>query len=107
MELGGPLENPQQLMERMKSAVMDDKVATLTLPYSTQRRVILEVLPPTTHRPIPPEDSSRATANENAPKVTSAPSGEEANEVASKQAGPMLVSAAGTPTAPAYRRAFK
>eukprot|EP00240_Pyramimonas_obovata_P002074 CAMPEP_0118922570 /NCGR_PEP_ID=MMETSP1169-20130426/1450_1 /TAXON_ID=36882 /ORGANISM="Pyramimonas obovata, Strain CCMP722" /LENGTH=445 /DNA_ID=CAMNT_0006863465 /DNA_START=140 /DNA_END=1477 /DNA_ORIENTATION=+ len=44
LEEEGPAENPQQLMERIQHAVMDDKVATLTLTYSTQRRIILEAV---------------------------------------------------------------
>lgn len=44
LEAEGPAENPQQLMERIQSAVMDEKVATLTLTFSTQRRIILEAV---------------------------------------------------------------
>lgn len=44
LEANGPAENPKELMERIQSAVMDEKVATLTLTYSTQRRIILEAV---------------------------------------------------------------
>jgi len=41
---GAPIETPQQLSERIQDAVMNDKVATLVLTYSTQQHVILEAV---------------------------------------------------------------
>ena len=40
----GEVRSPQELAERVAEVVSSGKVDTLTLPYATQRRIILEAV---------------------------------------------------------------